>query len=294
MKVWAVKKWNATFENAASRKVNRLSYGNLPLDQGSLRFKRLMQTSAGAAAFGHFMSIVQVAATCPHRGLLFRSDRAMDIIDVAAQIGVPSGPLKKSWAVLSSPEIGWLYQVEVAAADLSGCIYIDPQDKPIPASPEPHADPSRTPREPQPDPTPTPRDAQQAEQSREKKRRDSASPLPPAAVSAPEPEDFQSGGTALPACQTPRDALIACGVGEPSLSQLARANGITVEEIQREWAGICDTKKRRRPILDPVSVLVRTLQTAHGVTIKPKSHVAGAVHTLNDELLKLRKHRATA
>jgi hypothetical protein len=113
MKAWAIKKWNDTFEAAASRKLRTLTYIGLPVDQGSKRFRRLMQDEAGAAAHGHFMAIVQWAATLPCRGLLVRSGEPLTIEEIALYSHIPPPMLAKSWPLLTGPTgVEWIEEVE--------------------------------------------------------------------------------------------------------------------------------------------------------------------------------------
>lgn len=116
MKAWAIKKWNETFEAAATRKLRNLNYIGLPIDQGSMRFRSLMQDIGGAAAHGHFMAIVQWAATLPCRGLLVRSGRPLSVEQIAVCANIAPKMLHKTWPRLTLPEpegVAWIEEVEI-------------------------------------------------------------------------------------------------------------------------------------------------------------------------------------
>jgi hypothetical protein len=129
MQVWTIKDWNERWEDAASRKLQRPTYIPMRIEQGSLRFRELMQTKDGAAAFGHFVALVQLAATMPNRGVLMRSGTPLTPELCAAIIGVPVKVMQASWKVLAG--VGWLVQISQS----------DPDDPPL----GPQQSPSRTP-----------------------------------------------------------------------------------------------------------------------------------------------------
>ena len=105
----SIKAWGTTFEDAESRKLKRLPWVRLPALHDSRAYRRLMANDRGLRAYGVFVALVRVAATCNPRGELRRDDHsALDTTDLAVMTGIPESLISDSLEVLCSKEIGWI------------------------------------------------------------------------------------------------------------------------------------------------------------------------------------------
>jgi hypothetical protein len=134
--VYRIKDWDERFENAMSRKVKTVTYIPFPIEQGSEHFVQMMASRDGAAAYGHFIAVVALAASMPVRGVLRRSGKSLTADSVAGRIGVPSALFRRSWDYLTSKECGWIECVELPE---------ESNTKPISFDSESNADQSSTP-----------------------------------------------------------------------------------------------------------------------------------------------------
>lgn len=283
MKVWAIKAWNETFENAASRKLKRLDYFPFPTDRGSIRFKVLMQSPEGGLAYGHFVSICQYAATLPCRGLLFRSGRALSIEHIAIDIGIPVELLRRSWAVLSSEEPGWLYEVEVgSSAHL-------PNSYPSPTTP------NKPPNESATDPPPI-RHASASGPPPKAGRQNTCQEIHPVVFS--ETRERAGSSSNRSACLPGMDlrtVLAGLGVEDPALTQIVASGRIEAAEVQEAWAQLMDgTKRAKNPVRDPARALTAALCKRAGITLRTAGHVGVALMRQNEQFLRLRANRGAS
>jgi hypothetical protein len=119
--MFKIKNWNETFENADTRKRVRLGWFHCPSGVDSQGYIELMSHGeAGIKAFGVFLAICQWSATClpPIRGSLARSDgRPLLPRQVASLIRMPVEEVERAFALLASPEIGWICKEKCESAD---------------------------------------------------------------------------------------------------------------------------------------------------------------------------------
>lgn len=133
--------WTGTFENAESRKLERLNYFKSPVGVDSNGYLELIteHREAGILAFGVFQALCQAAATFPKgkRGRFEKSGgKPMSIRQVAALIRMPENTVSDALQLLVSEEVGW--------------IKLDPNPDCLPI--ESHSDPTALPSESQPKP----------------------------------------------------------------------------------------------------------------------------------------------
>ena len=103
-----IKDWAVCFENAHSRKVERLTWVRMPVTHG-VRYHRLIRLPGGVEAFAVFISLVQIAAMSRTRGELSDdTGSALGPEDLVAATGIPLKTLEKSIGILSRPDIGWI------------------------------------------------------------------------------------------------------------------------------------------------------------------------------------------
>jgi hypothetical protein len=107
-----IKDWNGTFENADTRKRQRLGWFHCPSGNDSQGYVELMSYGErGIQAYAVFIAICQWSATCLPviRGSCARSDgRPMNIRQIAATIRMPPEVVEDAIALLSSQDVGWL------------------------------------------------------------------------------------------------------------------------------------------------------------------------------------------
>ena len=108
--MYSISKWSDTFENADSRKRQRLGWLLFPSGCDSVGYIELMSYGAdGVAAFGTFASLCQWSATSCRslRGILARSDGSeMTASQLAATIRQPLEVVERSIQLLVI--VGWL------------------------------------------------------------------------------------------------------------------------------------------------------------------------------------------
>lgn len=105
--------WSETFENADTRKRERLKFFHCPSGCDSNGYLELMvcHQSAGLVAFGVFQALCQHSATLPakHRGKFVKTNgSAMTLTQIALLIRVEPATLEKAVELLTDQSIGWL------------------------------------------------------------------------------------------------------------------------------------------------------------------------------------------
>ena len=120
--MYSITKWSDTFENADSRKRQRLGWVLFPTGCDSIGYIELMAHGAdGVAAFGTFASLCQWSATSCRslRGLLCRSNGSeMTVEQLSAVIRQPVKVVKRSLQLLV--EVGWLKYENTGLVDENG------------------------------------------------------------------------------------------------------------------------------------------------------------------------------
>jgi hypothetical protein len=113
-----VKNWSEIFEPSQLRR-NRgpLSWVGVPTKHDGKGYRRLMKHANGAALYGAWMLLLQVAAKCQTRGVLADDDGPLTSEDLELKTGCPAVIFDEAISVLTDPKIGWL-------------IVTDPCDKP--------------------------------------------------------------------------------------------------------------------------------------------------------------------
>ena len=107
-----IKNWNETFENADTRKRQRLGWFLCPTGTDSAGYIELMSHGErGIRAFAVFTAICQWSATCVPvvRGSCARSDgRAMSARQIATVIRMPENIVTDALELLASEDVGWI------------------------------------------------------------------------------------------------------------------------------------------------------------------------------------------
>lgn len=102
-----VRRWNDHFEVAQTRRIKGVpKWIALTVKHDGARYRRLIEGPNGAARFGVWVLICQVAMKCPIRGTLADEDGPLSLDDIALKTGCPLVSLLDALPALLS--IGWL------------------------------------------------------------------------------------------------------------------------------------------------------------------------------------------
>lgn len=118
-----ITKWNETFENADTRKRQRLGWLGVPTGCDSNGYLSLVAEDGGFEAFGIFLAICQWSATQKKevRGKLIRSNgEPLTEKDIAVRIRAEACQVSAALKLLKSKHIGWITDdsPEKSASDL--------------------------------------------------------------------------------------------------------------------------------------------------------------------------------
>lgn len=241
-----IKDWKNVFYLAEAWKHAEVWWTKFPVARASVSYRRLMATRDGHTAFCVFIGLLRMVQRGKTQGVLVVKGKAITAIDVAAETGISVKWCQAGMKMLESEEIGWL------VPHVAGRVQADGErtaDERRDDGGEP-ADGRRM-------------DGVTPSKRREEKRREennSSSSKTPVAVRGPvrhqplvaaaaglrqgeRPEDGPPEKTAEKPSEKPaepiRDALVECGIAEPTLSRLAdglaRA-GITEAGVRAAWA----------------------------------------------------------
>lgn len=243
-----IKDWRNVFYLKEAWKHPEVWWTKFPVARASTSYRRLMATRDGHTAFAVFIGLLRIVQRGKTLGVLSLKGKPIEAIDVAAETGIPLKMCEAGMNLLKSDAIGWL--VEQGAQQ---SIEAD-EDGQQPADNRP-SDGEQTAEDRRPAVVTPPK-------RREEKRREdnSSSSKTPVAVRGPvrhqplvaaaaglrqgeRPEDGPPEKTAEKPSEKPaepiRDALVECGIAEPTLSRLAdglaRA-GITEAGVRAAWA----------------------------------------------------------
>lgn len=104
-----IRNWSGNFETHESRKLKRLDWVSVPNDLLDIRYRTLIDHPDGAAHFGAWLVIIEVASTCKPRGSLMDGGLGL----TARHLGMKSGlPVALFDAVIPRlTGIGWLEEI---------------------------------------------------------------------------------------------------------------------------------------------------------------------------------------
>ena len=115
MNILRIKDWEHHFENNRTREVKKMSWLPIPIKHDGDGFTELMNHKDGAAHFGAWLLLVQVAAKCDERGTLLRANgRPHDSTSLERITRCAAKVFDAAIPRLLSHDIGWL---EVVDAD---------------------------------------------------------------------------------------------------------------------------------------------------------------------------------
>lgn len=102
-----VKDWNTLYETHKTRILKRLDYVMLKNSMG-YGYLCLLDHPDGAAHFGTWVALLQIASKCEKRGTLMRSDQPHTVASLSVLSRIPASVIETAVARLASPEVGWL------------------------------------------------------------------------------------------------------------------------------------------------------------------------------------------
>jgi hypothetical protein len=113
--LYLIKNWEKHFEIAQSKRVEGpLNWVPVPTKHDSLAFRRIMALEDGAAIFGAWILILEIAAKCKVRGKLGELSESGPIEygpgELAMMTGCPPSLFKRALEVLTSPIVGWIIE----------------------------------------------------------------------------------------------------------------------------------------------------------------------------------------
>lgn len=154
--VYRIRDWEQHFETRGSRRHQRpLAKISLSTSLEGLVLRRLLSDPQGAAAYGVWVLLLQIAAKMPCRGVLADATGAYTPSDLALLTGLPELQVQAALELLGSPRIGLLelLPLELALATLADTLLtIRPPFETGNAAAEPATTTAaETPPSPQPD-----------------------------------------------------------------------------------------------------------------------------------------------
>lgn len=125
--LWRIRNWDKLFENNRTRELKHLTWVPLPNKHDGDGYTELMDHPNGAAHFGAWVAIVQVASKCDPRGTLMRdrADRSTphDASSLSRITRIPVDVLLESITRLQ--EIGWIESQAISVDDVTHISHCD-------------------------------------------------------------------------------------------------------------------------------------------------------------------------
>lgn len=107
---WVIKNWNDLFENAQSRKADKLRWVPVPNKHDGRGYRRITRHPRACEIYTAWNLILQVASKMPERGRLVDADGIeLGAEDLSDATGFPAEVFSIAFEVLSSARIGWIY-----------------------------------------------------------------------------------------------------------------------------------------------------------------------------------------
>lgn len=140
---YAIKDWDATFENRRTREIACPDYVNWPTHQDSEGFGFLARTEGGTTALGVFGALVQFAAKrpLPRCGVLEDERGPMTPERYSVRYGLSVAVARAAWSLLASPDVGWLVPHKTCEARANGSALATPVAAPHADAPPTHRRP---------------------------------------------------------------------------------------------------------------------------------------------------------
>jgi hypothetical protein len=105
---YSIRDWEKHFECSQSKRAERLSWVATPNKHDGKSYRRLIQMKNGAALYGAWILIVQVASKCPVRGILADDDGPLSADDIADKTLTDPKLIQSALDACCSKAIGWI------------------------------------------------------------------------------------------------------------------------------------------------------------------------------------------
>ena len=103
--------WDA-FENHESRKLKSLSWVAMPNHHDGAGYRSLVERPNGAALYGAWCVLVQIASRCPPpRGRIMSPGGPLGANELALKTGIPAATFDELFKIACDPSVGWLESI---------------------------------------------------------------------------------------------------------------------------------------------------------------------------------------
>lgn len=107
--LYRIRDWGKNYENNRTRDLKKMEFVLIPNRMDGDGYTALVDHEQGAAHFGAWLAIAQVASRCEPRGTLIRSNGKPHTPESLSRITrIPAALFKEALVRLSGEEIGWL------------------------------------------------------------------------------------------------------------------------------------------------------------------------------------------
>jgi hypothetical protein len=121
MKVYRVKGWGDYFENNRTRTMDVMRWVPIPNKHDGDGYTEMVDGPDGAAIYGAWVALVQVASKCHPRGTLLRDNKTPHTPESIARVTrLPVKSIEKVIQKAASGSVGWLEVVEIES-NAQGC-----------------------------------------------------------------------------------------------------------------------------------------------------------------------------
>lgn len=122
MKLYRIKNWSDYYENNRTRDLKRLAWVPLPNNHDSDGYTILVERKNGAALFGAWVALVQVASRCGLRGTLMRSTETPHNSASLERITRIPAEIFEEMLKITEFECKWVESEEVAEIPQEGAV----------------------------------------------------------------------------------------------------------------------------------------------------------------------------
>lgn len=110
--LFAVKDWDAIYETYESKRLQKACHWvAMPNKHDGRGYRRIVRQKEGAALYGAWALIVQVASKCPVRGVLADADGPLTPLDLEDKTGIPEKTFARTLELTSDVTIGWALRI---------------------------------------------------------------------------------------------------------------------------------------------------------------------------------------
>jgi len=110
---YRVSNWDEIYENNRTREVKTLHWIPVPIKLAGDGYTLIMDKEDGAAIFGTFIAILEIAASCEPRGTLLRRDNLAHTCDTIARMSRVPATLVRRTIDVCTKETMWLEIIDL-------------------------------------------------------------------------------------------------------------------------------------------------------------------------------------